>query len=185
MHLFLYTKLHFLTGTLARFEMRQNTRRQIIMNIMYSMCRCVSGTLWQSPVCFPRPSQVSKCGFMVQPDIKWQLQLCAYYTWNNLKHCIFLLQVRVKCIISVLKMAPVPWSATVAGIAKQGLEVHHPLIGSVRHEQKMMEVKIVQKKYGFTKFLIEKCSVSIRFFMYYRIIYGSNYTIFSVSSSSS
>lgn len=71
---------------------------------------------------------------------------------------------RVKCIISVLKMAPVPWSATVAGIAKQGLEVHHPLIGSVRHEQKMMEVKIVQKKYGFTKFLIEKCSVSIRFF---------------------
>jgi len=93
--------------------------------------------------------------------------------------------VRVKCIISVLKMAPVPWSATVAGIAKQGLEVHHPLIGSVRHEQKMMEVKIVQKKYGFTKFLIEKCSVSIRFFMYYRIIYGSNYTIFSVSSSSS
>ena len=49
-----------------------------------------------------------------------------------------------------------------AGIAKQGLEVHHPLIGSIRHEQKMMEVKIVQKKYGFTKFLIEKCSVSIR-----------------------
>lgn len=111
--------------------------------------------------------------------MKWQLQLRAYYIWNNFKHCIFLLQVRVKCIISVLKMAPVPWSATVAGIAKQGLEVHHTLIGSVRHEQKMMEVKIVQKKYGFTNFLIEKCSVSITFFMYYSIIYRSNYIIFS------
>lgn len=70
-------------------------------------------------------------------------------------------------------MAPVPWSATVTGIAKQGLEDHHPLIGSVRHEQKMMEVKIVQKKYGLTKFLIEKCNVSIRLFMYYSIIYRS------------
>jgi len=49
MQLFLYTKLHFLTGTLVRFEMRQNTRRQIIMNVMYIMCHCVSGTLWQSP----------------------------------------------------------------------------------------------------------------------------------------
>jgi hypothetical protein len=70
-------------------------------------------------------------------------------------------------------MAPVPWSVTVTGIAKQGLEVHHPLIGSVRHEQKMMEVKIVQKKYGFTKFFIEKCNVSIRFFVCYSIIYRS------------
>jgi hypothetical protein len=61
-------------------------------------------------------------------------------------------------------MAPVPWSSTVAGIAKQGLEVSHPLVGSIRHEQKMMEVKILQKKYGFTKLLIEKCSVSIVFF---------------------
>jgi len=78
-------------------------------------------------------------------------------------------------------MAPVPWSATVAGIAKQGLEVHHPLPGSIRHEQKMMEVKIVQKKYGFTKFLIEKCSVSITVFMYYSIIYKSNYIISSSS----
>lgn len=58
-------------------------------------------------------------------------------------------------------MAPVPWSSTVEGIARQGLEVDHPMIGLVRHEQKMMEVKIVQKKYGFTKLSVENCSVSM------------------------
>jgi len=201
MHLFTYTKLHFLTGTLAHFEMRHNIswngvswyiRSSALNIILMKTDNCEHNSQYVSLcvrtfmiiskwtcIYFPRPSQMSKCGFMVQPDMKWQLQLCAYYIWNNFKHCIFLLQVRVKCIISVLKMAPVPWSATVASIAKQGLEVHHPLTGSVRHEQKMMEVKIVQKKYGFTKFLIEKCSVSITFFMYYSIIYRSNYIISS------
>ncbi|KDR22172.1 Kinetochore-associated protein 1 [Zootermopsis nevadensis] len=73
--------------------------------------------------------------------------------------CINDLGVRVKCIISVLKMAPVPWSATVVGIAKQGLEVDNPSIGLLRHEQKMMDVKVVQKKYGFTKFLVQNCNL--------------------------
>ncbi|XP_023718978.1 kinetochore-associated protein 1 isoform X3 [Cryptotermes secundus] len=73
--------------------------------------------------------------------------------------CIHNLEVRIKCIISVLKMAPVPWSSTVECIARQGLEVDHPMIGLVRHEQKMMEVKIVQKKYGFTKLSVENCSL--------------------------
>jgi hypothetical protein len=58
-------------------------------------------------------------------------------------------------------MAPVPWSATVVGIAKQGLEVDSPLVGLLRHEQKMMDVKVVQKKYGFTKFLVQNCNVSM------------------------
>jgi hypothetical protein len=59
-------------------------------------------------------------------------------------------------------MAPVPWSSTVAGIAKQGLEVDHPLTELLRHEQKMMEVKIVQKKYGLTKFSVANCNVSMK-----------------------
>jgi hypothetical protein len=58
-------------------------------------------------------------------------------------------------------MAPVPWSSTVESIARQGMEIDHPLTGSLRHEQKMMEVKIVQKKYGFTKFSMESCNVSM------------------------
>jgi hypothetical protein len=58
-------------------------------------------------------------------------------------------------------MAPVPWSSTVEGIARHGMEVDHPLIELLRHEQKMVEVKIVQKKYGFTKLSVESCSVSM------------------------
>jgi hypothetical protein len=58
-------------------------------------------------------------------------------------------------------MAPVPWSVTVVGIAEQGLEVDHPLNGLLRHEQKMMKVKIVQKKYGFTRLFVPNCNVSI------------------------
>jgi hypothetical protein len=58
-------------------------------------------------------------------------------------------------------MAPVPWSVAVVGIANQGLEVDNPLTALLRHEQKMMDVKVVQKKYGFTKVLVQNCSVSM------------------------
>ncbi|XP_069700061.1 kinetochore-associated protein 1-like [Periplaneta americana] len=87
-----------------------------------------------------------------EADAPWEATLAAIIPY------IDNLETRIKCIISVLTMAPVPWSSTVLGIAKQGLGVDHPLTEQIRHEHKIMEVKIVQKKYGLIRLPVQNCT---------------------------
>ncbi|PSN56350.1 hypothetical protein C0J52_03748 [Blattella germanica] len=90
-----------------------------------------------------------------------------------------------KCIHGILNCSEnwwyhneqAPWEETVA--AQQMYYVHelylavdpfhyrivqlyrldHPLVKLIRHEYKMMEIKIVQKKYGLTKLSVENCNL--------------------------
>ncbi|XP_069700071.1 kinetochore-associated protein 1-like [Periplaneta americana] len=87
-----------------------------------------------------------------EADAPWEATLAAIIPY------IDNLETRIKCIISVLTMAPVPWSSTVLSIAKQGLGVDHPLTEQIRHEHKIMEVKIVQKKYGLIRLPVQNCT---------------------------
>lgn len=50
--------------------------------------------------------------------------------------------------LSLLKKAPVPWSASIASLVDKSLKLKHPLVAELRMEHNLMPTKLIIKKYG-------------------------------------
>lgn len=75
-----------------------------------------------------------------------------YSYWEE--RCVILVEVihnedvKLNCILDILKASPVPWSAVITPLVKYA-NSDHPIAGSILIEQRTQMVKIIKVKYGW------------------------------------
>lgn len=66
----------------------------------------------------------------------------------------------MKCILCVLKNSPVPWSDTIVKIYEKALTYKNPLTKLIFEQKKMIECKLILKKYDLKDNTLTKSRVS-------------------------
>lgn len=67
---------------------------------------------------------------------------------------------RLEQILLVLRKAPVPWSSTIATLAKTSINYDHSLSFKIKIEYDYVPIKLILKKYGYATIGVNNVSIN-------------------------
>lgn len=67
---------------------------------------------------------------------------------------------RLEQILLVLRKAPVPWSLTIATLAKTSINYDHSLSFKIKIEYDYVPIKLILKKYGYATIGVNNVSIN-------------------------
>ncbi|RZF42382.1 hypothetical protein LSTR_LSTR004190 [Laodelphax striatellus] len=82
---------------------------------------------------------------LVYPGAPWEVRAV------KITRAIYAAQVRLECVLSLLKVAAAPLSKFILETVDEALKLYHPLTAAIREQLMLVPSKLVLKKYGFTE----------------------------------